>query len=95
MDSITTQAAGYGSAPAIVIPPQRIELRGVLVDDDQLHVVFSAGASQRIIPIERRDLASFSAFQRRVRTYLGLRIEFAGDWSDAVAAAFTQGGAVI
>lgn len=90
----TTHAAGHRSLPAIVIPPQWIELRGVLVDDKTLHAVFAAGESQRIIPVERRDLATFQAFQRCVRGFLGLRIEFAGDWPDAVAAAFTKGAAL-
>jgi hypothetical protein len=89
----TTHAAGYSSPSAIVIPPQKIELRGVLVDGNALHAVFAAGESQRIIPVERRDLATFHAFQQRVKEFLGLRIEFAGDWPDAVAAAFTKGAA--
>ena len=93
MDSITTHAAGYGSPTAICVPPERIELCGILVDGEQLHAVFTAGPSQRIIPVDRTDLTSFPAFRQRVQAFLGIRIAFAGDWADSVAAAFTKGAA--
>jgi hypothetical protein len=93
MDSITTHAAGYGSAPAVTSPPL-IELRGIIADGDQLHAVFLAGREQRIVPVERRDLTSFAEFRGRVAAFLGVRVQFSGDWSDAVAAAFQRGAAV-
>jgi hypothetical protein len=79
---------------AVILPPQPIELRGILVDGDQLHAVFVAGPAQRIVRVDRVDLITFAAFRRRVAENLRLQIEFVGDWSDAVAAAFAQGAAI-
>ena len=83
-----------GNCSPAIVPPHRIELHGVLQEDSGLFAVFTAGPSQRVVPVRRRDLATFNAFQRRIREFLGLRIEFAGDWPDAVAAAFTKGAAL-
>lgn len=81
------------NSPAIV-PPQRIELRGIIADQFGLHAIFAAGPSQRAVPVERRDLATFAAFRRRVEEFLEIRIAFAGDWADAVAGAFQRGASV-
>ena len=92
MDVLTSPPIGQVPCPGIV-PLQRIELRGVFNDSFGLHAVFTAGPSQRIVPVQRRDLTSFAAFRERVFDYLRIRIAFAGDWSDAVAAAFQRGEA--
>lgn len=77
-----------------IIPPQRIKLRGVLSDQFGLHAIFTAGPSQRTVPIELHDLATFAAFRCRVEEFLAIRIAFAGGWAAAVAAAFQRGAAV-
>ena len=82
-----------------------IELQGVVKDhSDRLFAVFTAGASQRIVPVKPTDLQSFSAFQRRVADELSLWIRHrseeertarqqAREWADEVERAFAKGAA--
>ncbi|BBO31948.1 hypothetical protein [Lacipirellula parvula] len=91
--NILSESPPLSNCPAI-ISPQQIELRGVFNDSFGLHAVFTAGPSQRIVPVERRHLSTFVDFRERVAEFLQIRIAFAGDWSDAVAAAFSEGAAI-
>ena len=66
---------------------------GVLHEDGQLFAVFSCGDAKRILPVELRDLVTFSAFRRIVASELDERVVYLrGRWLSDVLEAAERGG---